>query len=207
MTRRHRKRAAVLAVGAVAALMVAIPGAGMASTATTEKVTPATTTAASGKSGDTLLVASEETRSTHGSAGVDVQVLQFTKPTGLGTMNVITCYGQSDYPHVSAQQPGTVHGKARSWCTAPVPEVHVQAELWRYLPGWGYTTVGIGGLDYCMGCTGAATPRLQSIAIDICQGSTQYYYTRARHFFVAPAGYSPATLSFPTGTPGMAVTC
>ena len=135
------------------------------------------------------------------------KTLQFTRSTGLGTMSTITCYGQSDYPHVSSQQPGTVHGKSRSWCSAPISQVRVQAELWRYLPGYGYAQVGTGSLDYCLNCTGATVPRLQSTAIDICQGSTQYYMTVGRHTFVAPAGYYPPSVQFDTWTQGTAVTC
>jgi hypothetical protein len=136
-----------------------------------------------------------------------VPTVQFTKSTGFGTMTTITCYGQSDYPHASSQQPGTVHGKSRSWCSAPIPQVRVQAELWRYLDGYGYSQVGTGSLDYCLNCTGAATPKLQSIAIDICQSSTKYYITVGRHTFFAPPGYSPPDVKFDTWTAGTPVTC
>jgi hypothetical protein len=88
----------------------------------------------------------------------------------VGALDVITCSAQSDYPHKSTTTPGSADGKARSWCTASISRIDAQAELYRYLPGYGFSLVGIGSLDYQMPGMGPVS----SAAFDSCQGSPQY---------------------------------
>ncbi|NGY62570.1 hypothetical protein G7043_26985 [Lentzea sp. NEAU-D13] len=127
----------------------------------------------------------------------------FTKSTGLGTLDVITCTGTSDYPHNSSGTPSAVTGKSRSSCTAPVAQIRAQAELWRYLEGYGYVQTGIGSLAVDFNVQGPLT----STAYDICQGRLAYWVTVGRHTFFAPPGYSPPSISFNTETPPVGVNC
>ncbi|PSL55741.1 hypothetical protein B0I31_10432 [Saccharothrix carnea] len=127
----------------------------------------------------------------------------FSKPNGLGTMDVITCTGATDYPHNSSGTPSAVTGKSRSSCTAPVTQIRAQAELWRYLEGYGYVQTGIGSL-----AVGFNTPGpMPSTAYDICQGRLAYWVAVGRHTFFAPPGYSPPSISFRTETPPVGVNC
>ncbi|MEU3622772.1 hypothetical protein BS329_09785 [Amycolatopsis coloradensis] len=127
----------------------------------------------------------------------------FTKANGLGTMDVITCTAATDYPHNSAGTPSAVTGKSRSSCTAPVAQIRAQAELWRYLEGYGFSQTGIGSLAVDFKVAGPLT----STAYDICQGRLAYWKTIGRHTFYAPPGYSPPSLSFKTETPPVGVNC
>ncbi|MFD9699903.1 hypothetical protein [Lentzea sp. NPDC059081] len=127
----------------------------------------------------------------------------FTRSGGPGTLDVITCTGTSDYPHNSSGTPSAVTGKSRSSCTAPVAQVRAQAELWRYLDGYGYTLTGIGSLAYDLTTAGPLT----STAYDICQGRLAYWVTVGRHTFYAPPGYSPPSITLTTQTPPVGVNC
>lgn len=127
----------------------------------------------------------------------------FTKPNRLGTLDVITCTGTSEYPHNSSGTPSAVTGKSRSSCTAPVDQIRAQAELWRYLEGYGYVQTGVGSLAYDFKVKGPLT----STAYDICQGRLAYWVTVGRHTFFAPPGYSPPSISFNTETPSVGVNC
>jgi len=127
----------------------------------------------------------------------------FSKANGLGTMDVITCTGAADSPHNSTGTPSAITGKSRSYCTAPIAQIRVQAELWRYLDGYGYTLTGIGSLAYEFDNAGPLT----STAYDICQGRLAYWVTVGRHTFYAPPGYSPPSISLVTQTPPAGVNC
>lgn len=127
----------------------------------------------------------------------------FTRRTGVGTMQVITCQGRADYPHNSTGTPSAVTGKVRTWCDAPIAQIQAQAELYRYLDGYGFTVVGIGPTEYQLNSTGPVV----STAYDICQGRPTYYYTLGRHRLVAPPGFEPPYITFETQTPAVVVDC
>lgn len=116
--------------------------------------------------------------------------------------NVITCYGQSDYPHNSSGTPGTVVGKSRTWCTAPIAQVGVENAMYRYLPNFGFTVVGFGGLETLPGAGPVTT-----YSFDSCQGHLAYWYVRGTHTLVAPPGYQPQSVTMVTETPARGVNC
>jgi opacity protein-like surface antigen len=138
-----------------------------------------------------------------GLAKAGTSPIVFSKTDGFGITDVITCTGSSEYPHNSTATPSAVTGKSRSYCTAPITEIRVQAELWRYLEGYGYAQTGTGELGVAFKSAGTLT----STAYDICQGRLAYWVTVGRHTFFAPPGYSPPKISFATGTPGIGVNC
>lgn len=140
---------------------------------------------------------------TAGKGGNGITALVFSGTTRAGVQQVITCWGQAQYPHHSSGTPGAIVAKARTWCDAPIAQIEVQTELYRYLDGYGYTTVGIGSLGYALNSAGP----VQSDAYDICQGRLSYWAAVGRHRLVAPPGFTPPTISFTSGTPGVGVNC
>ncbi len=119
--------------------------------------------------------------------------------------DVITCYGQAQYPHKSTGGngiPGSLDGKAQSWCDAAVPYVGAQVELYQYVPGIGFFVVGIGNLNY-----GAGPGPYTGVAFAPCQGVPNYYVTKGIHTFTGPGGYYPPSLEFTTQSPVIQVTC
>lgn len=127
----------------------------------------------------------------------------FTRRTGIGTMQVITCWGRADNPHNSTGTPSAVTGKARSGCNAPIEEIQVQAELYRYLDGYGFTVAGIGPTEYQLKSAGPVV----STAYDICQGRPTSYYTFGRHRLVAPPGFEPPSVTLETQSRVVTVDC
>ncbi|SDF42665.1 hypothetical protein SAMN05216553_101584 [Lentzea fradiae] len=136
-------------------------------------------------------------------AGTGDGPVVFTRSTGLGMQDVITCTGTSDNPHNSSGTPSAVTGKSRSSCTAPVAEIRAQAELWRYLEGYGFVQTAIGSLAAAPNSAGP----MPSTAFDICQGRLAYWVTVGRHTFYAPPGYSPPKITLVTETPPVGVNC
>ncbi len=188
---RHRRLVATLATALTTAAVAALA---MAPTATADTSAPAAVVSAA--QARAALPPASLIRS-----GNDPIV--FTKANGLGTMDVITCTAATDYPHNSAGTPSAVTGKSRSSCTAPIAQIRAQAELWRYLEGYGYSQTGIGSLAVEFKVAGPLT----STAYDICQGRLAYWKAVGRHTFYAPPGYSPPSLSFTTETPPVGVNC
>jgi hypothetical protein len=88
------------------------------------------------------------------------------KPAAADADDVIECFGQAQYPHQSTGTPSAIDGKAQSYCTKPVHQVGVEAELYRYLDGFGFTVVSISGLSYENDKTGPVT----AYGLDICPG-------------------------------------
>jgi hypothetical protein len=119
--------------------------------------------------------------------------------------DVITCYGQAQYPHGSTGSngiPGSLDGKVKSWCDAAVPYVGAQVELYQYVPGLGFYIIAIGSLNY-----GPGPGPYTGTAFGPCTGAPNYYITRGIHTFTGPGGYYPPSLEFYTQTPVVQVTC
>ncbi|GIH08875.1 hypothetical protein Rhe02_69420 [Rhizocola hellebori] len=116
---------------------------------------------------------------------------------------VINCTASSDWPHISREMPSSVDGKSKIGCDAVVEYLGVQAELYRYLDGYGFSLIGIGSLDYDYRSAG---PK-QSTAFDFCRGIPQYYYTKGYQTVVFPAGFQPPAGTAQTQSPVIEVTC
>ncbi len=132
------------------------------------------------------------------------------KPTARGPAasaaeHVINCFGRAQNPHASTGGngiPGSLNGKADSWCDAAVPYVGAQAELYQYVPGGGFFLVSVGSLNY-----GSGTKTYTSVAFTICQGVPNYYILRGIHTFTAPGGYYPPSLTLVSQSPITEVNC
>ncbi|MFB9930330.1 hypothetical protein ACFFRC_36940 [Amycolatopsis halotolerans] len=120
---------------------------------------------------------------------------------GFGAQNVINCPIRANYPHRSQHIPGFVAGESTTSCPVPVPSVATQAELYRWLPGFGWALAGIGQYKYGPGTY------VTSAANDICQGGSAYYYTLGHHSVVFPKGYTPQSASGTTKSPVIRVNC
>jgi hypothetical protein len=126
-------------------------------------------------------------------------------PAAAAAQDVITCTGQAQYPHASTGSngiPGSLDGKAKSWCDAAVPYVGAQVELYQYIPNFGFTIVAIGNLNY-----GPGPGPYTGTAFGPCQGVPNYYVTFGIHTFTAPGGYYPPSLEFNTQSPVVQVNC
>lgn len=120
---------------------------------------------------------------------------------GFGAQSVITCPIRANYPHRSQHLPGFVAGESTTSCPVPVPSVATQAELYRWLPGYGWALAGIGGYRYGPGTY------VTSAANDLCPGGSAYYYTLGHHSVVFPKGYTPQSASGTTISPVVKVSC
>ena len=119
--------------------------------------------------------------------------------------NVITCTARAQYPHASTGGngiPGSIDGKADSWCDAPIPYIGAQAELYQYVPGSGFFLVSVGSLN-----SGPGNKTYTGVAFTICQGVPNYYVTRGIHTYTAPGGYYPPSLRLDTQSPIVQVSC
>jgi hypothetical protein len=99
--------------------------------------------------------------------------------------------------------PGSLDGKAESWCTYPVTQIQAQATLYEYLSGYGFVLAGRSTLRYEQETAGTIT----AVAFAICVGSPRYFVTTGYHFFVAPPNYSPPTVRLDSATPVVTVSC
>jgi hypothetical protein len=125
--------------------------------------------------------------------------------SALADLPPIQCVGRSQYPHRASTVPGSIDNKADSWCTAPVLQVHAQAEMYEYVEGLGFFFVGSSPLRFCHDCAGPMT----AVNLVPCPWSgTRYYVGRGRHWFLPPPGYNGgAPVEFFTGTPVVSVSC
>ena len=119
--------------------------------------------------------------------------------------NVITCTARAQYPHASTGGngiPGSIDGKADSWCDAPIPYIGAQAELYQYVPGSGFFLVSVGSLN-----SGPGNKTYTGVAFTICQSVPNYYVTKGIHTYTAPGGYYPPSVRMETQSPIVQVTC
>ncbi|MFJ6153322.1 hypothetical protein [Micromonospora profundi] len=119
--------------------------------------------------------------------------------------NVITCTARAQYPHASTGGngiPGSIDGKADSWCDAVIPYIGAQVELYQYVPGSGFFLVSVGSLN-----SGPGNKTYTGVAFTICQGVPNYYVTRGIHTYTAPGGYYPPSLRLDTQSPIVQVSC
>ncbi|MEV7006995.1 hypothetical protein [Streptosporangium sp. NPDC051022] len=156
-----------------------------------------------------VLRAAEDLKTAHPALSVS-PTLTFNRPGPGGSTrkpsaaaDEITCTAQAQYPHQSTGTPSAVDGKAASFCTAPIADIRAQAELYRYLDGYGFSLVGIGSLSYALNSAGPVT----SYGLDLCQGRPAYYVLRGIHNYSAPPGYTPPTITLNTQTPPVLVDC
>ncbi|MCG5465491.1 hypothetical protein MED01_003773 [Micromonospora sp. MED01] len=127
------------------------------------------------------------------------------KPVAAAAENVITCTARAQYPHASTGGngiPGSIDGKADSWCDAPIPYIGAQAELYQYVPGSGFYLVSVGSLN-----SGPGNKTYTGVAFTICQSVPNYYVTKGIHTYTAPGGYYPPSLTLTTQSPIVQVTC
>ncbi|SCF05758.1 hypothetical protein [Micromonospora chokoriensis] len=126
-------------------------------------------------------------------------------PVTAAAADVITCNARAQYPHASTGGngiPGSLDGKADSWCDAPIPYIGAQAELYQYVPGSGFFLVSVGGLN-----SGPGTKKYTGVAFAICQAVPNYYVTKGIHTYTAPGGYYPPSVTLTTQSPIVQVTC
>ncbi len=126
-------------------------------------------------------------------------------PVVAAAENVITCTGRAQYPHKSTGGngiPGSLDGKADSWCDAVIPYIGAQVELYQYVPGSGFFLVSVGSLN-----SGPGNKTYTGVAFAICQGVANYYVTKGIHTFTAPGGYYPPSVTLNTQSPIVQVTC
>ncbi|MEU8419607.1 hypothetical protein AB0C15_01860 [Micromonospora sp. NPDC048835] len=126
-------------------------------------------------------------------------------PATAAAANVITCSARAQYPHASTGGngiPGSIDGKADSWCDAAIPYIGAQAELYQYVPGSGFYLVSVGGLN-----SGPGNKKYTGVAFTICQSVPNYYVTKGIHTYTAPGGYYPPSLTLTTQSPIVEVTC
>jgi len=126
-------------------------------------------------------------------------------PVAAAAENVITCTARAQYPHASTGGngiPGSIDGKADSWCDAPIPYIGAQAELYQYVPGSGFFLVSVGSLN-----SGPGNKTYTGVAFTICQSVPNYYVTKGIHTYTAPGGYYPPSVRMETQSPIVQVTC
>ncbi|MET7880103.1 hypothetical protein [Micromonospora profundi] len=119
--------------------------------------------------------------------------------------NVITCSARAQYPHASTGGngiPGSLDGKADSWCDQVIPYIGAQVELYQYVPGSGFFLVSVGSLN-----SGPGNKTYTGVAFTICQAVPNYYVTRGIHTYTAPGGYYPPSARLETQSPIVQVSC
>lgn len=121
---------------------------------------------------------------------------------GLGVSSVIECTGRSHNPHPSAHNPGWVRGQGETTCTAPVAEIHVQPELYEWIPDYGWYLTSIGP-----GHTELGRNTVRSSAEDLCPDEPIYFATVSYHHVKFPPGYEPSTGSGRSSSAAVAVVC
>ncbi|MEU8218357.1 hypothetical protein AB0C47_21655 [Micromonospora taraxaci] len=126
-------------------------------------------------------------------------------PVTAAAENVITCSARAQYPHASTGGngiPGSIDGKADSWCDAVIPYIGAQVELYQYVPGSGFFLVSVGSLN-----SGPGNKKYTGVAFTICQGVPNYYVTKGIHTYTAPGGYYPPSVTLTTQSPIVQVAC
>ncbi|MEU4555241.1 hypothetical protein EV382_2755 [Micromonospora violae] len=193
-------RRRVLGIGFAA--LVAVSGAAVAS--------PASAAGSELAAGTTPQAVLDAAEALAGDRAAAVTPTFSPKPTTRGPApaaaeNVITCNARAQYPHASTGGngiPGSIDGKADSWCDAPIPYIGSQVELYQYVPGSGFFLVSVGSLN-----SGPGNKKYTGVAFTICQGVPNYYVTKGIHTFTAPGGYYPPSVTLNTQSPIVQVAC